>query len=381
MSGKQGPEAAVVAQGLVAQAQVLPDDMRTKVLNLASRDLAGKDGQAISQVLTSPAWLQATPDAKRQMLDVMAVAGPAGLQSLATLSKDPAKLNDTDKDGKTLLSNLATVANQQMNPAFADAAKTAMDPDKVMNRQKVLDGVLANVAAPSTWIQQGSFNTCVPTSMEFEMAQKNPSEYARLVGGLASTAGKVDTKGGPALELQSNYLEQNKGDSRNAASALFQGGAMELANGDKNYVEDMDQSYAAGVTDFSRKGQEGLQGSESARLANALFATPYTHVNGGTPAVNTQILEALRSYPTNPPVVLDMKTEGKLNHACTLEKIENGRVYFRNPAGAETDPKVRAGWEKRGAKVENAATGEWSMSEADFKKQLAGVTGPNTATP
>ncbi|MBL8953272.1 MAG: hypothetical protein JNK82_21010 [Myxococcaceae bacterium] len=374
LSGKNGPQAQAAAQALSAQAAVLPDDARLKVLNLATRDLAGADGQNLMKLFTSPAWLSATPDQKRQLLDVASVAGPKGLESLAKLSGDSKLLNDRDANGKSLLDNLALLSNQQLNPAIVKANDAhAANP---VTRQRLVDSVLTATANPAGSIKQGSFDTCVPTSMEFELARSNPSEYARLVGGLSSESGKVTTKGGATLELQTDYLDQvNKGDDRLASSVLFQNAAMEHANGADNYVEDLDQHFQAGETDFSKAGRRGLKRDEQAVLGKALFGREYTSV--GVDVNNaSQVLTELKKYPSNPPVVLSFKQDGKLNHACTLQKIENGRVYFRNPVGAADSDAMKT-WAKRGAKVENAANGEWSMSEADFKKHVASVAGPS----
>jgi len=52
------------------------------------------------------------------------------------------------------------------------------------------------------------------------------------VAGLASKAGSATTRGGSTLELQTAYLDQfRRGDDRLASSVLFQGAAMEFANG------------------------------------------------------------------------------------------------------------------------------------------------------
>ncbi len=375
LAGKNGPQAQAAAQALMAQAAVLPDDTRLKVLNLATRDLAGADGQNLTKLFTSPAWLSATPDQKRQLLDVASVAGPKGLESLAKLSGSSKLLTDKDTNGKTLLDNLALLSNQQLNKAIG-AAGSDPQATNAITRQRLVDSVLAATSEPAGSIKQGSFNTCVPTSMEFELASSNPAEYARLVAGLASEQGQVTTKGGATFELQKDYLDQYmKGDDRLASSVLFQGAAMEHANGSDEYMEDMDQHFKAGA-DTSKKGREGLMGSEQAVLGKALFGREYTSV--GVDKNNAQaVLTELKKYPSNPPVILAFKQDGKLNHACTLQRIENGRVYFRNPVGAADSDAMKA-WAKRGAKVENAATGEWSMSEADFKKQLASVAGPST---
>lgn len=155
-----------------------------------------------------------------------------------------------------------------------------------------MEGALQAAAHPSDTVNQGSYNTCVPTSMEFELARTNPSEYARLVAGLASKAGSVTTRGGSTLELQTAYLDQfRRGDDRLASSVLFQGAAMEFANRAAEYEEDLDQSFKC--TDHSRRGREGLQYDEQARLGTALFGVEYM-----ASGINDRIIEGSGRLPS-----------------------------------------------------------------------------------
>src|SRR5205823_4872249 len=82
-------------------------------------------------------------------------------------------------------------------------------------------------------IDQSNNGTCGPTSVEFSVADTSPSEYVRLVAGLASNGGEVKMRGGDSLHLQENYLTPRQGDTRTLSEMVFQSAAAAYAHGQK----------------------------------------------------------------------------------------------------------------------------------------------------
>jgi len=79
------------------------------------------------------------------------------------------KMGNKDSMGKSLLHNLKNMQKQE----YAEG----------LDGNKIFDQTLKNLANPDN-IHQGRKGTCVPTTLEYKNAKEQPSEYARIVGGL-----------------------------------------------------------------------------------------------------------------------------------------------------------------------------------------------------
>lgn len=344
LSGKQGTVAQGVARAAVAQASVLPEPQAAKLLSVATLNPAGPEGAAVASILSSPAWLAAKPDQKRQLLEVMTTASPKGLTALAELSKGN-RLADTDKNGQTLLSNLSTLSTQEM-PSFGPARKT-----------EVVDEVLQHAANPAA-IHQSVQDTCTATTIQYELARTNPSEYARVMAGLVGPEGKATMRGGDVLTRKEGALLTPAGDTRGFASQVFQASAMEYGNGRETYDPRRDVSGA---------GRKGLKEEEEVKLAKQLLGLP--KMNWYPVKDNAGLVDGLAALSKDAnakPVILNFNIGKNFGHACAFVKVEGDRVYFRNP---DPGPTSRV----PGARIENEKSGLQSMSVEDFKKHCDSV--------
>ncbi len=355
LAGGSGPAAQTVAQAALAQASTLPQAEATKLLNVAAMNPGGPEGVAMAKVFSSPTWLASTPAQKGQILDVASTASPKGLDALATLAQQ-GKLNSPDAKGGTLLSNLQALATQPQAPEISGSKP----PD--LSRQAVLDDVLKETANPQL-VQQGPADTCGVTSTQYEMARRNPGEYARIIAGLTGRDAKVELAAGPALKLHVDSLDKQPADTRSGTDRLFQSAGMEFANGSDGYnpVDDKSTNASTG------RSRAGLTENEARDLTRAMFNKPNTNVfdvQGQGPAV----VAKLQASDRTKPVTLNFTQPNGRGHAVSFDHVENGRIFFRNPTVAGTGPSNLAN-----ARVE--ANGLESMSIADFQRQGRSVTG------
>lgn len=356
LDGRSGPAAQTFAQAAMAQASTLPPAEATKLLNVAAMNPGGPEALAMAKVFGSNTWLTSTPAQKGQILDVAATASPKGLEALGTLAQQ-GKLTSPDAKGGTLLSNLQKLATQDQAPEISGAKP----PD--LSRQAVLDDVLKQTANPQL-IHQGPADTCGVTSTQYQMALRNPGEYARLIAGLTGHDAKAElAQPGKELKLHIDSIDKQPADTRSGTDRLFQSAAMEFANGAADYNPANDSSK--GATGPSR---QGLTANEARDLTRAMFNRPATDVYAVNAAQGDKVVQKLQQSDGTKPITLNFTQPNGRGHAVSFDHVENGRVYFRNPTLAANGRSNLAN-----ARVE--ANGLESMSVADFKRQGQSVTG------
>lgn len=133
----------------------------------------------------------------------------AALQDLAISGKLAGK---DLKGGQTLMQNLQAIATQPL----ADG----------IDRSKLLNEVVQELADP-VCIQQEARNTCGATTAQILLANRNPAEYARIVAGLSSPAGKTTLQDGSELHRDPNWNVEDGG--RTTSSRLIQPAFMTAA--------------------------------------------------------------------------------------------------------------------------------------------------------
>ena len=71
-------------------------------------------------------------------------------------------------------------------------------------------------------------------------------------------------------------------------------------------------------------------------MLRQLFGVNYVSKNFMSEAEGAKALEKLRTYDAsknqNRPIILQID-QGQFNHAVSLDKVSDGRVYFRDPYG------------------------------------------------
>lgn len=355
LGGQSGPAAQAVAQAALAQASTLPPAEATKLLNVAAMNPGGPEGAAMTKIFTSPAWLASTPAQKGQILDVASAASPRGLESLATLAQQN-KLGDADQRGGTLLSNLQKLATQDQAPEISGSK-----PDG-LSRQQVLDDVLRETSNPQS-IHQGKEDTCGATTLQYEIAKRNPGEYARIMAGLTGKDAKVTLAGGQVMPLHLDSLDKQPTDTRSGTERLFQSAGIELANGANTYDPTKDTT-----TNTNGTKRTGLTENEARDLNRQLFGRTGAQVYDMRATGPDVMVRHLRSADGSKPITLNFAQPNNRGHAVSFDHIEGDRIYFRNPTQPENGRSNLAG-----ATVH--ANGLESMTIEQFKRQGRTVTG------
>jgi hypothetical protein len=271
-------------------------------------------------------------------------------------------LASTTRDGTTLAQVLHRIAQQPLHDGLDEGS-----------RQRLLDGLLLDIADPGRNVIQSVYDTCQAASWNYELARDWPAEYAQLVGGLASENGGAQMANGDWLELQQEYLQQWGDDRRTFSSALFQGAALDFANGRVDYdaAEDKHKSIFMPT---------GLPIDQNGNLPAAIYGTSYQEDVSADGTVHLP-LDVLRRYPTDgsqPPLMLSLKLDFvEANHVVIFEKVEGDRVFYRNPWGPSDLP-AGAPMDE-GGRVEDPAQGLESMSFDELRRRLKGTHIPREA--
>ena len=238
----------------------------------------------------------------------------------AMLEKSRDVLESVDSKGQTMLANLARLAQQPINPNVA--ADT--------NKNELLTSVLRDVVNPNR-IDQGDAPTCTVTSMQFELVADQPAEFARLMADLTGPEGKAKMMGGADLQLEKG--DAGARDGRSVSDSIFQTAAMEFGNG-----RDAQFDPYAGKSVNQKTGaeQRGLKPAQQTQVLRQLFGVNYESKNFMNEAEGAKALEKLRTYDArgsqNRPIILQLD-QGDFNHAVSLERVSEGRVFFRDPYG------------------------------------------------
>ncbi len=323
-AAKKTPEIGARLQNLFAATAGLRADVTHSLLQTFATDAGGAAGSVVEHVVTS-AWFRGLTVAQQtDAAAVMARLSEKGLVHFGALvEKAPKAFADADALGQTLLTNLARLATQPLSARLA--GKTSAEA--------ILSGIVRDVANPNR-VDQGTAPTCTVTSMQFELVSDNPAEYARLMAGLTGPSGSVRMRGGSALTVGATDADAAARDGRSVSQAIFQSAAMEYANG--RFAE---FDPVAGGSTNKKTGAtfRGLKPHMQKAVLEQLFGIKYSTDQMATEAEGQRMLEKLRGFDArkqpNRPIILDID-QGNINHAVTLERITQGRIYFRDPYGS-----------------------------------------------
>ncbi len=146
-------------------------------------------------------------------------------------------LQDTDTEGKTLLSTLSKLA-------------TDGSLARAVDRRDLINELVLELAQPST-IDQKDKLTCGAGLVAIYMASTRPAEYARIVAGLVSEEGKVKLAGGEKLKRPKDVDSKNAG-GRTITQQILQPTLMDLGNGPLlGYSNKADKNTLLGVPLFN----------------------------------------------------------------------------------------------------------------------------------
>lgn len=215
-----------------------------------------------------------------------------------------------------------------------------------IDRQQLLADTVQEVCAPGA-ISQGQKNTCVATSIGIKVATDDPTEYVRLISGLASPEGSVVTKGGATLQREPKMPMQ--GDGRALTQQLLAPAFMELGNG----LLDYDNGSATGSGDdwnrlFGHKVHPGMAPFEAKTLLEAVTGESWKSVYAlpsKTKALDA--MEAQLAAGQSVPVLLALELTAWHGVLVTGTETREGVEYVKlqNPWGQEQEM-TRADFEK-----------------------------------
>lgn len=146
---------------------------------------------------------------------------------------------------------------------------------------------------------------------------------------------------------------------RSDSERIFQAAMMEFGNGSYNYDNKKDKNLATGVLGWFGIKYGGLTSGDQEKAMKALFGTGVVVRN----SKNTIVKELKNRAGQLTYVTLEW---GSGSHAVVADKIENGRVYFRNPWGSY----AATGSEQKNPtrRIEDSSLGLESMTLAEFEK-------------
>ncbi|HEY9856079.1 MAG TPA: hypothetical protein V6D05_10100 [Stenomitos sp.] len=295
-------------------------------------------------------------------------ANRTGQVALSNLMEDGRLMSSKDlRKGDTLLSHLDRLATQPMASG--------------LNRTNVLSGLVEQAENPGD-ISQGARGTCTVTTIEYMLAKRSPAEYVRLVTDLASSGGQAVLANGKTVGRETGTAAADDS-GRSDASRLFEAAMMEYGNGLLDYSNETDKHGVGGVSFISG----GLSNGDTAKVLSGVFnedwkaigdvpvigSVPFTSVGSG------RLFNQLESYVKKGqqvPIAMDWKSEGEwkpAGHEVLVTKIEDGRVYFRNPWGNYADPGTETDGKDGPVRRIEDSNGIESMPIDDFRKRLKGI--------
>ncbi len=383
--------------------QKMDDATKTRVLDQATKYAGNtKYTTDLVNLVSNGKFAAMSTQDKEKTLNVFEnTASAAGRESLMKLlDKDikgtPALLNKAS-DGTTTLDALNRVATGKIDPRIGDASGTPA------NRAQVTDDLLKELANPGQNINQNNRGTCTVTSMTYKLADQNPAEYARLSADL-STNGIAKLQNGDTIEPPADgFLHDNSG--RSVGERMLQSSLMNYANQgqytnwhpgadgkrgtpDDGYPSaDKKNPNQRAIDGVPPNGGSGMVEDKQVKVMNALYGKNYEYYKGSfnfkddAKDMQNKTEEQLKAGKT--PVYTIVQWGGG-THAVEVTKIENGRVYWRNPWGGNipgvdngvgptddlTKP-IPARTPPR--RIDDGPNGIESMSIEDYLKNVRGV--------
>jgi hypothetical protein len=375
-----------------ASAALTPDDPFAALPSLSRSTLRiVLDGQAgaaskaaLTGLLASPGYQQQSPAGRQRLLLAVQPSNlRASLADLGKLTSAPAfaKVNEADLEkllsisqaGQTdaLLSLGPTLFSKdsqgtRLLDSVAQLATGPMQPELVKERPQLLASALAEVMNPDLMLQK-DHNTCAATTAAQLLARSNPAELMRLVAGLASPSGTAKLANNDTL-TRAVGTQRPDGSPRSPTQRLVQAALMDYANGAAAYDNERDVSLAQG------KAHMGLSHDEMAKLMTGLTGKRYeadsVHQKTGIGLFYKSagdIFERLQKQQPAHDTMAVMRWDAR-GHVITVDRIADGRVYFRNPQGNALPP--GASYADGGPARRSEGGIEQSMSVADFRDRL-----------
>jgi hypothetical protein len=351
------------------------------------------DPDALAALRPLPNFASLAPEQQAKACEIFPKLDPDGRSHLAdlvnrTMPGGKPALLDTDSQGGTLLDSLHKIATGPLAPEFLANGVT---------RYSLLSSIAQEAATPGE-INQSHRGTCTVTSMQYMLSKKNPAEYVRLMQGLISPGGTAPLRNGEALTRVPDSIAPDDATTRSASERLFQSAMMDYCNGSEVY-KNLDDLKTGGLdTDESQeRGLNALFGG-TFRACSFRHATPdeekathdaweelsaderneWRQKSNAAPSMmlpeefyaREQLMQKLRELPSEGALagISYGRFDTSAGHDVVIEKLENDRIYFRNPWGARDQPNGTVLFKTPDCRLEDNKTGLESMSCEDFFK-------------
>jgi hypothetical protein len=275
-------------------------------------------------------------------------AGSEGAQRLADLFF---------KGDETILAHLYYTAAID-DPEVGEELHAAF-PNNVFSRDLTGASMLASTVRelydPQACLQ-GDRQTCGAASAQILMAREAPSEYVRLVTGLAFE-GRAGLYNGGTMTREPDW-NADPADKRSLTGQLLQSAFMEYANGQDDYNASIDATRPA---DNQAAARQGLTSPEMQRLMTAIANRPTDNVqikdfdvqlNQWVPKPEANLAETIGRIKEmtdkgwSVPVLLSVRPNQQFGHYQLVTRIDGDTVYGLNPWGQE-QPMPRALFDQR----------------------------------
>ena len=310
--------------------------LKGQMLDLAAGH-AGDIGYTrdLSKLVSDPKFGALDPVEKSKTIKVFKTteAGREALQNLLQREVNGVSVLKTHGIGKnapTLLDELDRLTSAPMTDArLRDSSGQPVTPAQYS------ESLLQELSAPDNFVNQSNRGTCTTTSISHKLATQNPAEYARIATDLALTGQSKLANGAPInVPGVSAWLEDSS--SRSHSERLIQSSLMNYARPGKTYVNNQGVQSKS-LDGWADRPGGGLYPDEESRVMRGIFNKPYEAYNGaGIFGSKKDIMNKIRGElgAGASHVSVDIKWGGG-GHAVEVTKIENGRVYFRNPHGPD----------------------------------------------
>jgi hypothetical protein len=238
------------------------------------------------------------------------------------------RLMNRDRQGQTTLQHLDTLDRQRV-PAEVDKPTAYRE-------------LVSNLAEPGR-ISQFRRGTCAPTSVQYQHARQQPSDYARVTAGLLSERGEVRMNNGDMLVRNRSGLAPDDS-QRTSVDRIYQSSMMEYGNGDRLTYDNARDKH---INADGSVSHGGMYENEKTRSLDAITGT--RHEAQGYDA-NRPGLFGIRRFALDRDMQHELR-EGRFpavsmvwdtnpgardaNHALTVERIQGDYIYLRNPHGVE----------------------------------------------
>ncbi|KAF0244838.1 MAG: hypothetical protein FD180_2140 [Planctomycetota bacterium] len=211
----------------------------------------------------------------------------------------------------TVYDHLGTLASQVIVPG--------------LDRRELVRGVLRELLDPGH-VDQKSWSTCAAATVQLWLALREPSEYARLVAGLASYNGRVHLAGGPFLQRHGESVRPDQS-GRTPSSRLLQSAFMDFANGDDRYSNATDQS-----TRDEGPAYAGLYPDQFDVLIEAVTARLWDTLEVGSGNCADAVALIARATSRGEHVPVSLRKE-KMMHRLLVERSDASSMHCVDPVG------------------------------------------------